>query len=282
MLRVNKKCEKCETIYDMMDYECSNCHNPNEDFYKTKTSDRTVNVSIPYQLVFFSVGFLGLNIISLAVQFIVLAVVGFDPEVATTEINNAITVIATYLLLLSVMLVFVILKRKKFIRAFTSWKPYVAGLIGGVALLGLSMAYSYLIQVIHPVGDNANQEAVVEVTHALPVLSFIVLAFVGPFCEELTYRVGLFSFLNRWSKIGAYLISMVVFALIHFDWSVVLSLATGTGANTELLVVELLNLPSYLIAGAGLAFLYDRFGFASSLVAHVLNNAISVIMILIG
>ena len=202
MLRVNKRCEKCEEIYDMMDYDCPNCHNPNEDFLKTKTSDRVVTVPIPYQVVFFSVGFLGLNFISLIVQLVVLACVGFDDIVATSDINNAITITVTYFILVAVMLIFVLLKRKKFIRAFTDWKPYVAGIVGGILIMGLSILYGIIVQLIHPVGDNANQSAIVEVVEVMPILTFFILVFVGPFCEELTYRVGLFSFLNRWSKIG--------------------------------------------------------------------------------
>ena len=279
MLRVKKKCEQCEAVYDMMDYECPNCHNPNEDFKKTKTSERVVTVPIIYQILFFAIGFIGLNILSLIAQFIVLAAVGFDFNVAETPINNAITVSVTYFSLLAIMSIFVILKRKKFLHAFTSWKPYLAGLIGGVALIAISMGYSALIQAIHPVGDNANQTAVVEVTKALPFLTIFVLSFVGPLCEELTYRVGLYSFLNRWSKIAAFIISTVVFALIHFDWNALLEISNG---NTKAIIVELLNLPSYIIAGVGLAFLYDKFGFAASLVAHVLNNLISCILILIG
>lgn len=279
MLRVKKKCEQCEAVYDMMDYECPNCHNPNEDFKKTKTSERVVTVPIIHQILFFAIGFIGLNILSLIAQFIVLAAVGFDFNVAQTPINNAITVSVTYFSLLAIMSIFVILKRKKFLHAFTSWKPYVAGLICGIALIAISMGYSALVQVIHPVGDNANQTAVVEVTKALPFLTIFVLSFVGPFCEELTYRVGLYSFLNRWSKIAAFIISTVVFALIHFDWNALLEISNG---NTEAIIVELLNLPSYIIAGVGLAFLYDKFGFAASLVAHVFNNLISCILILIG
>lgn len=279
MLRVKKKCEQCEAVYDMMDYECPNCHNPNEDFKKTKTSERVVTVPIIHQILFFAIGFIGLNILNLIAQFIVLAAVGFDFNVAETPINNAITISITYFSLLAIMSIFVILKRKKFLHAFTSWKPYVAGLIGGIALIAISIGYSALVQAIHPVGDNTNQTAVVEVTKALPFLTIFVLSFVGPLCEELTYRVGLYSFLNRWSKIAAFIISTVVFAFIHFDWNALLEISDG---NTEAIVVELLNLPSYIIAGVGLAFLYDKFGFAASLLAHVLNNLISCIMILIG
>ena len=110
MLRVKKKCEQCETVHDMMDYECPNCHNPNEDFKKTKTSERVVTVPIVHQILFFAIGFIGLNIISLIVQFIVLAAVGFDFNVAETPINNAITISVTYFSLLAIMSIFVVLK----------------------------------------------------------------------------------------------------------------------------------------------------------------------------
>ena len=279
MFRNKKRCEKCENIYDMMDYECSHCHNPNEDFYQTKTSDRVVNIPLLHQILVLGIGLFGLNVLTFLVEVFVLAFNGFNNDVLKEAGTLALTVSISYFTLFAAMMVFVILNRTKFIRPFTHWAPYVSGIVGGAAILGLSIAYSALVQQLYPVGDNANQTAVVDCLKASPFVIFIVLSFIGPFCEELTYRVGLFSLLNRWSKIAAYLISLFVFAFIHFDFTALITLVQSN--DPQPLIVELLNIPSYLIAGAALAFLYDRFGFASSLTAHIVNNVYSCIMILV-
>ena len=100
-----------------------------------------------------------------------------------------------------------------------------------------------------------------------PLLSVLILGFLGPAVEEFTYRVGLFSFLTRVHKALAYAVTIVIFGLIHFDF-------TATGAN---MVNELIHLPIYMFSGAALCVLYDFMGLSASLSAHVTNNLLSII-----
>ncbi len=112
---------------------------------------------------------------------------------------------------------------------------------------------------------------------AVPVFSFIVFGLIGPFCEEVTYRVGLFGFLGRFNKVVAYLGTALIFGFIHFGWS-----AIWSPAYPGHLVVELINLPPYIGAGAAFCFLYDRWGFGAAFLAHATNNVFSVITSMIS
>ena len=76
----------------------------------------------------------------------------------------------------------------------------------------------------------------------------------------------------RINKYLAYAVTILVFAFIHFDFE-----CFGKGT----LVNELLNMPFYLFAGFTFTFLYEKFGFGASVMAHVSNNLYSIIMTVI-
>ena len=153
------------------------------------------------------------------------------------------------------------------------------GLLGiGFAAIIIVATVAYGMLVTNPVykalgvdsgTTNANQGALNSAILASPIVSCLTLSLVGPFCEELGYRVGLFGLSSRLGKVAGYIITIIVFALIHvsFSWE----------SATEM-VVELVNLPSYLIGGVLLTLAYDKFGFACSFSAHALYNLFSVLM----
>ena len=111
---------------------------------------------------------------------------------------------------------------------------------------------------------SENESVLREIIKAFPALSVFVFGIVGPFCEELTYRVGLFGCFKKYKWL-AYLTSIIVFALMHF------------GFTSPNIIDELVNLPIYLFSGAAFAFAYDKFGLAGSLSAHVTNNLYAII-----
>ena len=114
------------------------------------------------------------------------------------------------------------------------------------------------------VNENELQSRAIIDTY--PILSILVLGIIGPICEELTYRLGMFSLIGRINRVLAYIITSLVFALMHMNFS--------SNAN---IVVELLNLPSYIFAGVAFCFAYDKFSLPCSLTAHTLNNLFAVI-----
>ena len=118
-------------------------------------------------------------------------------------------------------------------------------------------------------GVNQNEAAIDSTTSLFPFLSIIIFGILGPICEEFTYRVGLFSIIKRYNRILAYVITALFFGLIHFTFS------------PSTIVNELINLPSYMVAGLLLCYFYDYKGIGTSTVAHVANNLFALLMQLI-
>jgi membrane protease YdiL (CAAX protease family) len=100
-------------------------------------------------------------------------------------------------------------------------------------------------------------------TKSFPALSILFFGLIGPIVEEITYRVGLFGLAKRVNRVFAYIIVPIVFGFIHFDFESI---------GTDRFLNEIFNMPTYILGGLALAFLYDRFGFAASTTTHILNN----------
>ena len=155
----------------------------------------------------------------------------------------------------------------------------MAGLIGVAFMIGAGSLYNLIIQAIFQAAGaplpevNGNQANVISMVLANPIACVFIIGFLGPFSEELAYRAGLFGFASRLGKKWGYVIGIVVFAFIHFD-------VTALGSGSAFLA-EAIALPTYLGSAAVLCFLYDRFGFGASYTAHVLNNLISILEIIV-
>ena len=286
-------CPHCHSAHDAIENTCPFCGYQDRsarDFY---AFEHQVRDSIPFQLTYFLVGLLGLRIIATIIQIIMeFAYVGSHPGASVEEILNYLTQIEVSFLLqglvygflfLAMWLIILIGRRgKRFIKSFAGWKPYVAGLLGFVAIIAISTAYTNIISAIFRaagIGDpgvNQNEQVIRQYCAAFPVWSLIIFGLIGPFCEEVTYRVGLFGLCGRLGKPLAYILSALVFGAIHFNWNV-FSGNQGLATMAE----EFAYLPTYIGSGLALAFIYDRFGFGASYTAHALNNLFSVTMSII-
>lgn len=157
---------------------------------------------------------------------------------------------------------------KKFKNELNSFLPYLIGFGFGVALIVFSIVYSAVVNLFYQTEINENEKSLRSVITIYPILSIIFLGFIGPLCEELTYRVGLFGLIKK-PKWVAYVVGVIVFALMHFSF---------TSPN---IINELINLPVYLVSAFLLCLAYDKFGLAASLTAHTANNLFSVSMVII-
>jgi membrane protease YdiL (CAAX protease family) len=156
---------------------------------------------------------------------------------------------------------------------------FIPALFSGQWWLGLPFTFAILLTSYGLVSlygalgiqleDNQNQAAIVRLVKDSPMISLFTFGLLGPIVEEWTYRLGLFQYLKSRSKWIAYVVTLTIFGLIHFDF---------TATN---LTNELLNLPIYLVAGAWFCFLYDRFGLQVAMATHIINNLLSVMSILI-
>lgn len=160
-------------------------------------------------------------------------------------------------------------KISTFVKSFINLKSYVFGIIFGIALIVIPMIYSSIVNLFYQSNINSNEQGLRSTIMVYPGLSILFLGIIGPICEEIIYRLGIFESINK-PKWIAYLVSIVIFAFMHFD-----------GSSSDI-TNELINLPSYLLSGAILALAYDKFNIATSLTAHMINNLFSVVMFILS
>lgn len=266
MLFGKKNCSKCESSYDIVEDTCPVCGAHNEEFEIRRVPRHHVWLPIYKQLIIFALGIIALNIIS--------EIFGLtwgrsleQPTVTYVMVVNLVR----YTVVAGLIAVTLIGSFGKFKKSFTDWLPYLVGFFAGFLLMGVNIAYSMIVNLFYETTTNENQTLANAMVESYPLISILVLGFIGPVVEEFTYRVGLFSFLTRLHRVAAYIITILIFAFIHFDF-----FATG-----EALINEWIHLPLYAICGAALCVLYDTMGLSASVMAHVTNNLISILPVLL-
>lgn len=240
--------------------------------------NQIVEISTIRSTVFSLIGIFGVQIFSAIVSLIVIGAYlslqnnqsTFEEIVKNPEVLALVNNI-TYLTLFVSLISCCIFAFKKIFSSFKQIKNIAIGVIVGLCLIGFNFIYTFFVSALN-IGSNSNQENVQQIALALPVFSLIIIGFIAPACEELTYRIGLFTLISKWKIWAAYVISALIFAIVHFDFNF-----TSEGYN---LGRELINLPNYLICGLLLSFAYHKGGFAASFIAHAMNNLLSVILIL--
>ena len=223
-----------------------------------------------YRLIVFLIGFVGIFFVGLLVEIVVYL---FNPDILDSNAPNYIQGLATvnsvqYLILLGAFIFFLWPRLFTLIERFKHWKHVIIGVACGALVIGVTILYNFVINQFIELEVNGNEVAAEQMIKQYPGISLFILGFVGPICEELTYRFGLFGLLKKKNRILAYIVSSLVFGIIHFDF-------TGD------LIVELLNLPTYILCGLIFGTTYDFFGFEGSLTAHITNNVYAVIMTVI-
>ena len=239
----------------------------NVDIQPNKESEK--ELSFVKKLALFLTGCVGFEIIGFIVSLIVVLLVGTDaaqtPEV--TGIINFICYGSLFVILVAILNKDIV----KLFSSFTKGRNYLFGIVFAALLIGVPIFYNMLINLFRETGTSQNEEGLRSFIVIYPLLSIFILGVVGPFCEELTYRVGLFGLLKK-HKWLAYIVSAIVFALMHFTFT----------AKGEAMIDELLNLPIYLFSGVMFALAYDKFGLSCSLTAHVINNVFAISMTIIA
>lgn len=221
------------------------------------------------QMMFFAIGWFGFQVIALLTQilygFIFSAAYKISITSALTNLRVQMLVNATaYLVLFTILIALAYSDLLKIAKSFKQYQSYIAAVVCFAAIIVFNILYSYIVSLLRePVSSNINQQSLDTMDSLYPFTSMIVFGFIGPICEEITYRVGLFSLFKRKSRWLAYVITIIVFAFIHFNF------------ETKSLINELLNLPFYAFAAVAFSFTYEHFGFAGSATAHIINNVFS-------
>lgn len=255
------------------------------------------------KIVFFLIGFLGLNIISVIVSIVIQSIPGMlvrteNGYLKVTSLASALVNFLTYALLVIIFLLFLFLdKRGNYRRYFASYthpKSYLFAFVGLLAIFLMQKLFSVCYDRIPFYSSNDNQTSLESLSHSYPALLFFMTVFFAPFCEELTYRVGLLDAIGnkykyRWLGI---VLSAIFFGFIHFDFSAITDywqiLADSESTASEItkamqsVQIEFLNLPIYVLSGFFLGLTYALSGeIASSTTAHMVNNLIGFLAIII-
>ena len=266
MLFNYKKCSNCERYYDPTLNECPDCHKDNE-LYVQRAVPKSVAFFHPVaQIGLFLTGFAYAGMV-ISEIFVALFLTFIDDNL----LKRTILLAGSYFLMFIGLLLIVLLTRKNyFFSKFKNPFDYLFGFAYAGGIVVTTLIISLIVNIFYSGGDNANQAAAIELSQNYPLITSIVLCLLGPICEEMTYRVGLYSFLRRINKYLAMAVTVIVFAMIHFDF------------ESPDIINELWSLPTYLACGVILTVAYEHRGPACSIAAHVIYNTFAFIMILIG
>ena len=265
MLFGKKNCTQCGSSYDIVESTCPACKCRDENFENLGIPKNILWLVTWKQLVCFAIGLIGLNLISF-----IGSIFFYDyAQPSSPHYIQFITLVNVVRYLTCAVAIGCILIHDyhKFPPFLKKWQPWVIGIGFAGALLLSSALYSGLINLIHPTTANENQQIINKLIDTYPITCIFLLGFLGPIVEEFTYRVGLYSFFRRINKYAAYALTLVIFGLIHFDFS----------AGGDAMINELLNLPNYMISGFLLTLAYEKFGIACAVTAHVGNNLYGVV-----
>ena len=141
---------------------------------------------------------------------------------------------------------------------------YIA--VGLVALYGLNELAYRLTRLLVPTQTNLNDTTISAQIEDAPHMTLLIVIFLAPFVEEVLFRGLVFGNLRRKSAAVGYLVSCLLFALLHvWQFAVV---------NRD--VTYFLLMVQYLVPGLVLSWVYDRTGTLwTSIGLHAAANALA-------
>ena len=141
-------------------------------------------------------------------------------------------------------------------------------LVGLIALYGLNELVYRLTRMLVNNHTNLNDTTISAQIHDAPRVTLLIVIFLAPFVEEVLFRGLVFGNLKSKSRTVAYVVSCLLFALLHvWQFAVV-----RQDITYFLLMVQ------YLVPGLVLAWAYDHTGTLwSSILLHAAANALHVL-----
>lgn len=258
------RCKQCNCEYDRYLGNCPECGNVNEE-YKKNVGQKTF-LSVTQQIVFILLGTVFFILLAFCFELLFNAIEGGKTDEETKIKVLGLSRFIVYGILLAIYLFFAVKYRDKVFFSFKKWFNYLgAGIAFGV-LISVTLIATYLLKKYCGLKDSENEIILGKIISTYPIPSLIFFGIVGPIVEELTYRVGLFSLINRYKRWLAYVITIVIFTLVHIQF------------DSKDLANEMLNVPLYLFGAAVLTVTYDYFGLTGSLLCHILNNVVVIII----
>lgn len=270
-------CENCKTTYDQDFFECPRCKKENSNGNIKSKNNPTLYINFSKLALSLALGFIIIAFFPSVIQAIISLVLsnsyGYSQENITNfllngNVNFSISLI-TYIIVIVIFLIIYKDYLKYIISFYKRYKNIIYGVLFSILMIVISLLYNYLISFIPGINTNDNQELVINAIKDNYVLGFFTVVIFAPLAEELVYRVALFGTLNKINKILAYIVSILLFTVIHINF-----------ASSDI-TSEIIALFSYLISSSFLCFIYDKYSIEGSYIAHMLNNLISYIMLFI-
>ena len=143
-----------------------------------------------------------------------------------------------------------------------------AVLLGLVALYGLNELVYRLTNLVMTNRTNLNDVTISAQIEDAPRTTMLIVIFLAPFVEEVLFRGLVFGNLRAKGRVLAYVVSCLLFALLHV-WQF---------AVVHQDITYLLLMVQYLVPGLVLAWAYDRSGTVwASIALHAAANALAVL-----
>ncbi len=278
MKEQDKICENCNKTYNENFYECPFCRTKNLNGNPKSINNPFNYLDLTRSVLVLLFGLIILYLVQILIQVITQTVLiqnGYDLGYIESFLLNGnfqfSASLVSYLLVIG-SFIFITFPYLKYLKSFfKKWKEIIYTILLTVASILISLLYSYLIENFTFVKDsiNENQSLIISAIQDNNALSFFSVVIFGPIAEEIVFRVGLFNSSKKFNKIAGYIITTVIFALLHVSF-------TGD------LAVEFIYFPSYLILSLTLVFIYDKFGFENAIISHILNNLVSYIGVMVS
>ena len=139
-------------------------------------------------------------------------------------------------------------------------------LVGLIGLYGLNELVYRLTRLAIDNRTNLNDTTISAQIQDAPRVTLLIIVFLAPFVEEVLFRGLVFGNLKSKSRVVAYLVSCLLFALIHV-WQF---------AVVQQDITYFLLMVQYLVPGAVLAWAYESSGTLwASIGLHAAANALS-------
>ena len=207
MLLKNKKCPNCGAYYDPTLEKCPECHKHNELYLNREINDKVAFMHPVAQIGLFLGGFSYTGMLLIQIIFALFLRNAITDKTAL----DATLISCTYITMIGGLGFIVFLTRRKhFLSKYTRKIDYIYGLAYMITLILVSSIVGAFTSLFHEAVDNANQSTAIVFAKNYPLLAFFVIGILGPICEELTYRVGLYSFLRRINKYLAFAVTVIV------------------------------------------------------------------------
>ena len=257
-----------------------------------------------FKITLFLFGFFGIQVLALVIQFILGSFI--KDQILLISLDNFLTYLFAFI---GVLLFLSLFERGKYLKYFFSGFKKKNIYIWGILALSLailietvfSLINTGILKAMNYTGEvtSLNEQSIDKIFSSsyFPLIVIPVLLF-APFIEECTYRVGLIDTVGKTNRIKGLIISSLIFGLVHFNgFTIILQMIFGPtlkeleivlveGTVEELsmkLLVEVLNLPVYMLMGACLGLAYLITGeISASIFAHTMNNLLSTIFSLLS